>query len=298
MGRAKSYIKDYLQKIENNVEITNEEYSRLHWTELQQMTSEQIAKLNPNKLYLIPDTTYRIADEKTIRQLKELGKQATYHYTVNKEVKLGKEKKIISYEYYPNQEKTNSAYIWKISKKIKNKGNPDEGQQFYKETGIISRQDLGKLLKIQDKGLRRLEEDGIIKPVLKNKTHIYYDYIDFIETMNDRFIRAERDSISPKRFEEIVPLLTTKEIQEQYGESSGIKLQDALYQNPITNKYRVLTMYMSYFDFGKSIKRYPSGLVERVIPVVRYSKNKTKELFSNELTSEQLKEMDKIFQKN
>ena len=256
--------KEIIKKIKKG-ELKEEEYSKITPSILSSLTKKQINSLNPNYLYHINRQTILGIDDKTFNILYELSLQSTLEKVITRRTLnySGRHEK----KYRKN---INSYYLSTMAETrftIRyNQNHSDEvNQEFCKESGLISSQDVYKLLNINFSSRKKIEESGLLKRVMGENnggSSVYYDYNYFLEKMNDFFCRAERDMISPAKFDSIPKLLKKKDIKEKYGNE---------YFVAIANFVNQIFDYISYFKISERMIFYPEYIVEAVKPIVEFN---------------------------
>lgn len=275
-------------------ELSEKEYSKITPFILSSLSASELKKLNPNYLYHINRQTLINIDEKTFNKLYKIALESTLEKTVTRKVSnLGGEK-VLKYKKNINTYYFASMLEARFTKKYNiNKKEDEVNQEFCLESGLISSQDIYKLLNVNFVSRKNIEESGILKRVMGENnggSSVYYDYKFFLKEMNKSFVRGERDTISPKKFDKIPVLLKKKDIREIYGQE---------YFTAIANFVNQIFDYISYFKISERMVLYPKYIIDAVYPIVllnakeREEKGKRNQKYS----LKEYKKRDKLMRK-
>ena len=253
---------EILKDIQNGT-LQEKYYKNITPSILESSTSISLKKLNPNWLiHLNRQTLLNISDE-TFEVLYKLSKKATEVKKVKKTFKNLSGKKTVQYNENININYLSNMYESRITKLYnKNRTKEQVNQKYCKEVNLISSKDLYKLFNINFTSRKNLENLGIFKRVLGEDVGnraAYYDYEHLINIMNEYFVRAERDKISPKKFDEVPELLKKNDIKKIYGER--VFTCFANFPNQIFK-------YVSYFRISERMVLYPKYIIESVLPII------------------------------
>lgn len=255
---------------------TEQDYELITSIIISEMTTDSLKKLNPNWLYHINNLTFKKISDEAFDTLYELSMQSTLEredefvfknaYTKTKKIKY---KVNVNTDYMSRM----AAMRFTIEYN-KHSGKSTSGQipnqEFCKVSGAIRALDLGYITSMSYTTRSRMEESGelIVKYGGRSAdTHYptYYDYNAFLEVINDKFKRAEKDTFSPEYFKEIPFLLNKKKALEILGKDFAVVLRDTAH--PI---YK----YLSYFSFSDKKRRFTIDSIIRVKPIMEEMRNK------------------------